>query len=454
MISHKKIAIFGFAKEGVSSANYFGHNNKIFILDDREKNQIEKKYFRKLKVDTAGFYFGKNFPSHLDFDYVVRSPAVRLDNKIIQNLVASGAVLTSPTKIFFDECPCEIIGVTGTKGKGTTSTLIYEMLASQFSDVYLAGNIGTPALEILPKLKKESLVVLELSSFQLIDLKKSPHIAVILMVTSEHLDWHDDRQDYLKAKESIVAYQKKDDFAVVNLDFEGSRYYAQKAGGKVFYFSLKAKTNGVYLEKDKIISEIKKREQICLTHQILLPGKHNLQNVLAACNVAKIKSIKNENITKVLATFKGLSHRLQLVAKINGVFFINDSCSTIPETTMTALDAFENNKILILGGSSKNSNFSGLAKKILSDQRLKAIILIGQEASRIKSTIRKFGKFSGKIIEGAKNMPQIIKSARKIAKRGDLVILSPGCASFDMFKDYEDRGNQFIRAVKSQRVLK
>lgn len=449
MITNKKIVVFGFGKEGLASANYLGKNNKISVIDEKSRHQIDKDFFKKLKVQNVDFYFSGHLPCDLRFDYIVRSPGVKPDNTIIKLLTNNGAILTSATKIFFDDCPAKIIGVTGTKGKGTTATLIYEMLKNQIDNVFLAGNIGTPAIEILPKVNQESIVILELSSFQLIDLKKSPQIAVILMITSEHLDWHQDTRQYRRAKESIVSFQNENDFVIINQDFKVSGNFAQKTKAKVYFISTKQKTNGIYLEGDSILSEIGKQEEICKTSQVLLPGVHNLQNVLAACAAAKIYNIKTKNIAVVLKTFKGLVHRLQLVREFKNIKFYNDSFSTIPETTVAAIEAFRQSKILILGGSSKNSDFSLLAQKIVKDKSIKAIILVGKEAVRIKKAITNAGGTGTKIIEGAKNMHQIVSRAYKEAKAQDVVVLSPACASLDMFKNYQDRGMQFIEEVKS-----
>ncbi|MBI2598979.1 UDP-N-acetylmuramoyl-L-alanine--D-glutamate ligase [Candidatus Curtissbacteria bacterium] len=352
--------------------------------------------------------------------------------------------------IFFDLCPCPIIAVTGTKGKGTTATLIYKMLKTQYKDVFLAGNIGTPALEILPKLKKTSLAILELSSFQLIDLKKSPHIAVVLMVTSEHLDWHRDQSEYKSSKMSIVKFQKKNDFAVVNQDFENSRSFRVKTPAKVLFFSAQKEANGAYLKDNKIICLVDGPETIASINDVLLPGRHNLQNVLAATVVAKLQKVKAENIAKVIKTFKGLVHRLQLVRTIDGVKYYNDSFSTTPETSIAAIRSFPRNpKILILGGSSKNSDFQPLAREIVGDKTVKAIVLIGEEAKRMGDALAKSGPFTGPIMEGAKNMRQVVSAAQKLAKAGDIVLLSPACASFGMFKNYQDRGEQFTQEVNS-----
>lgn len=447
MDNRKNICIFGFGKEGISAANYFGDNAHISIIDDKSQDEIPKENFKKLKTKDARFYYGENYPKEQKFDLLVRSPGFRPDHPKITHFTNQGFLLTSPTNIFFENCPGTVIGVTGTKGKGTTSTLIYEFLKTQNANIFLAGNIGDPMLEILPKIKKNSLVVLELSSFQLIDLKTSPHLAVVLMVTSEHLNWHISQNEYVKSKESIVSYQAQKDFAIINYDFEQSKLYAQKTKAKVRYFSTKVSANGVYTKEGYIYSQIGKLEKVCQTKQILLPGEHNLQNVCAAVAVAKILKIKNSNIVKVLTTFRGLTHRLQLVNEINGVKYYNDSYSTVPETSIAAINALNDPKILILGGSSKKSDFKKLAEQIIQSKSIKALILIGEERAIIKKAINTKGKFYGRIIEGLKTMKQIVKTAAEIASYGDIVLLSPACASFDMFKNYEDRGQQFTSEV-------
>ena len=447
MIIKKNIAIFGFGSEGVSAANFLGRSNRISIFDDKDKESIDQSAFKKLKIKNAKFYFSGKRPKDEKFKMCIRSPGVRPHHPNIEFYKKKGAKLTSPTNIFFENCPAKIIGVTGTKGKGTTSTLIYEIVRKENKNVFLAGNIGTPALEILPKLNKNSIVILELSSFQLTDLKYSPHIAVVLMITSEHLDWHKDQVEYQQAKESIVKFQTSRDFAVINEDFEVSKQLAKLTKAKIYLFSTHDKTNGVFMENGEIISNIYGREELINTNKILLAGEHNLQNVCAAALVSKILNISNQSISNVLLTFKGLKHRLQLVKEVKGVKYYNDSYSTIPETTIAAIEALTGPKILILGGSSKKSDFAVLSKEIVSDKKIKALILIGKEAQRIKKSLQAAGGFQGKLIENLSNMKDIVKTADNIAQKGDSVILSPACASFDMFANYEDRGQQFTGIV-------
>lgn len=447
MTKGKKIAIFGLGVEGASAANFFGKDNEVTIIDQKSKSELAE--FTKAVSAKNIIYQQDNIPKNISFDLIIRSPGIRPDHPLILDFVKNGAELTSCTKLFFDICPSKIIGVTGTKGKGTTSTLIYEMLKADGRDVHLAGNIGTPALDILPKLGKESIVVLELSSFQLMDLTKSPHIAVVLMVTSEHLDWHKTKGEYKTAKRPIVKFQSKSDFAIINQDHQNSRSFAKETRAKVYFLSTKTESNGVYAEDEFIYSKIGQKEQIAKTKDVLLPGRHNLENISAAIAVAKILNVSNQNIRKVLKSFKGLKHRLQLVRVLDGVKYYNDSFSTTPETTIAAIGAFTSPKILIAGGSSKNSDFDQLGKKIQTDKSIKTLILIGQESSKIEKAILKSGKPSCKIIKGLDNMQKIAQEAKKQSESGDVVILSPACASFDMFKNYKDRGEQFIKEVNN-----
>lgn len=447
MFFGKKILIIGAGREGISAANYLGSSCEVSLFDDKKESELDKSEFKKLKSKPKLFF--SDLPEKEKFNYVVRSPGVRPNHPVIRKLIKKGSQLTTPTNIFFELCPCPVIGVTGTKGKGTASTLIYEMLKSQNENVFLAGNIGIPALDILPQVNKNSTVILELSSFQLIDLKISPHIAVVLMITQEHLDWHLDARDYREAKKSIVKYQNENDFAFINKDYEQSLKFAKQTKGEIFFISTKTKTNGAYLENGEIKCEIVQKEAICKIADVLLPGKHNLENVLAAVAVAKLEGIPSPNIKNVLISFKGLKHRLELVKAVGGVKYFNDSYSTIPETAIAAISAFPKiPKILILGGSSKKSDFSSLSRIIIKDTSIKKLILIGEEADKIKSAIASLGKFKGEIAQNLKNMNEIVTEAGKWAKRGEVVIFSPACASFDMFKNYQDRGDQFVKAVE------
>ena len=430
----KKIAIMGSGVEGQSSAKYLKkHGADVTVLD---------------KIQ------GDDYLSDLDkYDLVVRSPGIK--PSAIQNSINNKqkSIITSQTELFLELCPCKIIGVTGTKGKGTTSSLIYEMLKKQGFDAYLGGNIGVPPFEFLDNLNVHSVVVLELSSFQLMDVKKSPYIAVMLMITSEHLDYHKDVNEYVDAKRNILKFQTSEDYAILNRDYVASNESNIHTNAKVFYVSTeRSGYEGCFIKDNAVfLSQNGKEEKIIDISEILLPGKHNLENISAAIMAAALLGVSRENIVSVLKTFKGLEHRLELVATVNGVKYYDDSFSTTPETAIAAINAFKNPEILILGGSSKNSDFKTLGEVISNSQNIKAIIGVGKEWERIKSRIIHSTSSGQKskimIIEGAKNMEQIVKAAYKIAAPDDVVLLTPACASFDMFKNYKDRGEQFKNEV-------
>lgn len=439
---NKKIAVIGEGLEGKSSAEFLRKQGaEVTILD--QKPHVAKALRGKQGKTIAGKGYLKNLDQ---YDMVVRSPGVRLD--LIEKHVSRDKI-TSQTKLFFDLCPAPIIGITGTKGKGTTASLIYEMLKAEGRDVYLGGNIGVPPLEFLEKLNSKSWVVLELSSFQLLDLTRSPHIAVVLMVTSEHLDYHKDIHEYIEAKRNILKHQSKSDFAIINRDYPASNESDIKTEGKIYFISREREVEeGCFALGNQVILRANSNSiPVIDTKELLLRGDHNHENVCAAVMAAYLAGVRVGTITSVLKHFKGLEHRLELVETINGVEYYNDSFSTTPETAIAAIEAFKNPEILMLGGSSKNSDFTELGSIISSRDNIKAIIVIGAEWQRIKERIKNY-ESRIMVVEGADTMEKMVLAASKIAVPGDVVLLSPACASFDKFKNYKDRGEQFKEEVK------
>lgn len=430
---NKKAAVLGLGIEGRDVINFLlGRGAKITLFDRKEEKDLD---FTGLEKDKIKIVAGENYLSGglNGFDYIVRSPGVYRYIPEIVEAEKSGTIVTSSIKIFFEACPCQIIGVTGTKGKGTTSTLIYEIFKADGRDIYLSGNIGKPSLELLPKLNKDSWVVLELSSFQLIDMEVSPFVAVVLNITEDHLDWHKDRLEYVEAKKNIVKYQSASDWALLNEEYTDSRSFAESTKGKVVYFS-KKKLEQKYKEK------------------LLLRGEHNLENIAAAVEVGKILGIDESKILETVRQFKGLEHRLELVDTINGVSFYNDSFATGPQPTIAAINSFSEPETLILGGSDKGLDYKELGNVISNKTNVKNVILIGQIRNQIKAN------FQGGTLQndlrfmiydlGSPTMKEIVKKAFEITPKGGVVILSPAAASFDMFKNYKDRGNQFKNAIK------
>lgn len=443
--------------EGVAAAHFLVKEGaSVTLLEAKTEAEADKTLYAALrKMGVSDFIFGENYLRNLSqFDILVRSPGVRRNQRLLDEAAANGVKITSPTQLFFEACPCKIIGVTGTKGKGTTSTLIYEMLKQAGKDAYLGGNIGLPPLVFLDQLTPESLVVLELSSFQLQDLHSSPHIGVMLMVTSEHLDYHRDLAEYIDAKRNILRFQSEKDFAVLNRDYVASNESDIYTKAHIYQVSLERECEeGCFIKGGKVVLRIKNDESRIMNQEIidvkdiLLPGKHNLENVCAAVMAAALAGVSKDIIATVLRTFKGLEHRLELVGEIKGVKYYDDSFSTTPETAIAAIKSFTKPEILILGGSSKGSDFTQLGLTIARASNIKAIIGIGAEWSRIKSEIRN-PKSEIPLIEGAMDMETIVRAAIKIAAPGDVVLLTPACASFDMFKNYKERGELFKEQVK------
>jgi UDP-N-acetylmuramoylalanine--D-glutamate ligase len=446
----KKIGILGCDIEGKATLSFLVQNGfEVCVLDRANEAEFLKKNpdFRNGDID---LFLGADYLSHLDkVDVVFRTPGIPILLPELQEAIRKGVVVTSQIELFFELCPSQIIGVTGTKGKGTTSSLIYEMLKKNGDDVYLGGNIGNPAISFVDKLSKTSKVVLELSSFQLQSLRISPQIAVVLNVTQDHLDYHRDIDEYREAKKNIIKYQAAADFAVMNADYESTIKFSKETKAKILFYSKEKAVNGCYIDKDDRIVLVTEEgeKEVARVADLLLRGRHNLENVTAAILAAHIAGVSMDSIRKSVLSFKGLEHRLELVSEIEGIKYYNDSFSTTPETAIAAISSFKEPIVLILGGSSKGSDYSALGKAIeLSN--VKAIIFIGNTAREISHKIST--KYKGERVFGLKTMEEMVSKANELAKEGDVVLLSPACASFGLFENYKDRGNQFKKIINSK----
>ena len=428
-----KVAILGYDVEGRVNYDYFaGQGHELTILD--RKTDIEVP-------EGADSVLGDNYLDNLDrFDLIVRTAGLP-PAKILEPNPGVADKITSHINEFFRATPTRnIIGVTGTKGKGTTSTLIAKMLEADGKTVRLGGNIGTPPLSFLDELDKNSWVVLELSSFQLIDLKTSPHIAVCLMVTPEHLDWHADTDEYFIAKSQLFSHQTAEDIAIYYAKNETSKKIASTSPGwKLPYMEFP----GATVDGGNIVVD---NQVICSTDEVRLPGKHNWQNICAALTAVWKISQNAEAFRSVITNFAGLPHRLELVREVDGVRYYDDSFGTTPETATVAIEAFDAPKIVILGGRPKGAPFDGLAEAVAKNN-IKQVIAIGEAGPEITQVLNEKGY--DKVVEGGKSMEEVVRQAHDLAKSGDVVLLSPACASFDMFKDYKDRGEQFSSAVQA-----
>ena len=449
----KKVAILGLGIEGLSSLRFFKENgSEVDVKEKKEESEIDQEVLEKARNYTSDFKFGLDYLQNLlVYDIVVRSPSLRPDTPQLLEVSHNGVIITSNTKIFFDLCVGKIIGITCTKGKGTTTALIGEMLKKSGFRAFVGGNIGRPPLDFVHEIGVNNWAVLEMSSFQLIDMEKSPHVAVVLMVTSEHLEWHKDTTEYIEAKMNIVSHQEAQDFSVINVDYQGSSSFSDQTEAEKLFVSIhKEQDSGVYLKNEVITRTLSgKTEPILPVGEIFLRGRHNIENISAAAAASSVIGVRVEDIAKVAREFKGLPHRLEFIVEVSGVKYYNDSFSTTPETAIAALKSFTEPLILILGGSDKGSNYSELGKLINEVDNIKEIILIGDTADKIEEYIDLKGKYKSKVTKELRTMSEIVSKAKETAKSGDVVLLSPASASFGLFKNYKDRGEQFSQAVRS-----
>lgn len=409
-----KVAIAGYGLEGQSSYRYYHQKGEeVTIVTD------------KVSPDFAVPEGAKSIIKHnvfddiLDFDLVLRSPPLQPSH------IKTTGKIWSATNEFFAHCPAPIIGVTGTKGKGTTSSFVASILRAAGMTVHLVGNIGTPALDVLPSIRSDDVVVFELSSFQLWDLEKSPHIAIVLPIEADHLDIHASFDEYVQAKAQIVCYQMPEDVVVYHEDNQFSRSIGEQspAGKKVTY----------PIPIPKAYKEA-----------VRLPGAHNVENATAAIVAASfLTNLSSDVIIKGLGAFTGLPHRLKFVADKNGVKYYDDSIATTPGSAIAAINSFSEPKILILGGHEKGGDYT----ELLNDcSRLNVrVIAYGANRDALKELCDHHG-VSCDTVDGF--MEAVVSHAAKSASPGDVVILSPAAASFDMFKNYIERGEKFIHAVK------
>jgi UDP-N-acetylmuramoylalanine--D-glutamate ligase len=406
-----KIAIVGYGVEGHSSFEYFskdGHD--LTIVDQNFIKNIPKE---------ADYITGDNvFDKLIDFDLIIRSPGIS------PHRLPYGEKVWSATNEFFAKCPAPIIGVTGTKGKGTTCSLITSILRAAGCTVHLVGNIGTPALQELPKIRPDDIVVFELSSFQLWDLQRSPHVAVVLMIESDHMNVHKDMDDYVAAKSNITTNQTVDDTIIFNRNNQLSKQIAAASKGKK-------------VEYPFAIDEF--------TASIKLPGAHNQENAAAAIAAVREFGVGDDAIRQGLSAFDGLPHRLEKVRELDGVTFYNDSFSSAPSATVAAVKSFTQPEIIIVGGTDKGADFSELHTALQEAPNVKKVILIGEIRHKLAGILHDINYE----ISDVRTMAEVVNVARSYTTSGDVVILSPACASFDMFKSFYDRGDQFREIVKS-----
>lgn len=451
-LQKSRVAIIGLGVSNIPLLDYMHNlNANVTVFDDREIEKISQEILDKVKDYHFDFSYGKDSLSKLNgFNIIFRAPSCMPTREELKKESDKGAIVTTEIEMLIKLFPGKVIGVTGSDGKTTTTTLIYEILKNNGYNCYLGGNIGIPLFTKLNEMKPEDIVVLELSSFQLMGMEVSPDISVITNVTPNHLNIHKDYEEYIDAKKNIFKYQNKDGIVVLNNDNEITKACKNEAEGKVILFSSKEKLeDGIILDNDIIkICQDKLRRHILNTNDVILRGKHNYENACAAI-AATLSFVEPEKAAKVIKEFKGVEHRLELVREINGVKWYNDSIGSSPTRTIAGLNSFEERITLIAGGYDKNLDYTPLAIPIL--EKVDNLILIGQTAGKIFEAVKIESDKQNKNMNicMCETLEDAILTAKKETKQGNIVLLSPASASFDMFKDFADRGNKFKDLVNN-----
>ena len=440
-LKNANIAILGLGVSNIPLLEYlYELGGKVTIFNTKP---LEDELINKLNNYNYKYYIGENALENLvGFDMIFRSPSILPTRKEIELAKSNGATITSEVKEVLNLCPCKVIGITGSDGKTTTTTLINEILKENGYTTYLGGNIGTPIFTKVKDMKEEDIVVLELSSFQLMDFDRSPDISVITNISENHLDIHKDYDEYIGSKKNIFKHQNNEGILVTNIDNEITSKFEHV--GEIRYFSRNQKLdNGFYTDgkyiyyNDKIIID---------TKDIKIRGIHNYENICTALS-AIIDFVDLEKSIETIKNFAGVEHRLEFVREIDGVKWYNDSVSSSPTRAIAGLYSYDEDIVLIAGGYDKNLDYSPIAKPILD--KVTKLILLGDTKEKIYEAVTSLNKVINKDIEIflCNSLEEAIKKAKEVSIKNEVVLFSPASASFDMFKNFADRGIKFKELV-------
>ncbi len=450
-IKNKKVAVIGIGISNTPLIRYLSELGVDITAFDRSDKKELEDILEKLRGLDIKFSLGEKYLDNLKgFDIIFKTPGMRYDVPELIRAKEEGANVTSEMEVFFELCPAQIFAVTGSDGKTTTTTLIHSILKAGGHKCWLGGNIGIPLLSSIDEIQPSDKVVLELSSFQLHTMQQSPHIAVITNITPNHLDVHKSFDEYVDAKKNIFRSQTDNDILVLNFDNEIAKKCANDAKSNVRYFSRTSEVKeGAFIRDDRIIFKKDGKEtEVLFIDDILLPGVHNQENYLAA-TAAVMDYVNPDSIAQIASELNGVEHRMEFVREHKGVKYYNDSIGSSPTRTMAGLNTLEQKVILIAGGKDKNLDYTELGLLIV--EKVKHLVLIGQTASKIEQAtlqaITKTGKGRGIQILKSDALPEAVYKATSKAEVGDIVVLSPASSSFDMFKNFEERGNLFKRIV-------
>ena len=440
LVDGQRALVIGLAREGVDLTRFLTrHGASVVVTDQKPADQLQDA-IRELETTSATYRLGGHDVADVNnVDVVYASPGVPPEHELLRAARERGVRLSSLVELFFDLCPAPIVGVTGSAGKSTTTSLLGEMFVAARRDVFVGGNIGRPLLGKLEEMTTSSWVVMELSSFQLEPLQVSPRVAVVTNVTPNHLDRHPTMEAYWAAKRQILEHQAPADWAELNADDAWSLRYRPR--GRVLRFSLEGVVEGAYLAGQRLMLL---GEPLVDVPDVPLRGRHNIANVLAASAAAHAAGIGREAMAAAIRTFQGVAHRLQTVAERDGVRFVDDSIATAPERSIAALEAYDEPLVLIAGGRDKHLPMDTWAGLIV--RRAKHVVLLGEMSDLVAEAIR-VADPTYTTISKASSMDDAVAQATRVAGTGNVVLLSPGGTSYDMYRDFEERGRDFARAV-------
>ncbi|HWO95084.1 MAG TPA: UDP-N-acetylmuramoyl-L-alanine--D-glutamate ligase [Bacillus sp. (in: firmicutes)] len=437
---NKNVLILGLAKSGSAAAKLVHELGANVTVND-QKPYEENEAARQLEKNGIKVVCGSHPLELLEgIHVIIKNPGIPYSNPLLAEAAKRDIPIITEVELAFQISKAPFIGITGSNGKTTTTTLVFKMLEEGRKNPLIAGNIGTVACEVAQSAEADQVIVTELSSFQLMGIKSfQPKIAALLNLFEAHLDYHGTKEEYAKAKANIFKNQTEDDYAVVNADDELVMELAGQYKGTIIPFSsTKSLSVGACVKNGHVCFN---DEPVMRVEEIVLPGKHNLENILAAIAIVKLQGTSNEAIHKVLTTFTGVKHRVQFVDEVNGRKFYNDSKATNILATKVALSAFSQPLILLAGGLDRGNEFDSL---ISSFKGVKAVITFGQTAGKIERAAAKAGI---QFIKRVDNVEQAVPAAYELSEAGDVILLSPACASWDQFKTFEERGDMFIQAV-------
>lgn len=450
-MKQKKVAFIGVGVTNTDIIRLFLKKGiKVTLLDRKNEEQLGELY-NELKEKGVEFRLGDSYLETLsDFDVVFRSPGMYFNHPKLVEARRNGVAVTTEMEVFFELCPCKIYAVTGSDGKTTTTSVIAEFLKEEGMTVHKGGNIGRALLPVIEDIKETDVAVVELSSFQLLSMRQSPDVAVITNIAPNHLDVHGTMDEYIEAKVNLIAHQNAFSKTVLNLDNVLTDNLSSKVRGTLVKFSRNAvPERGAFLREDGMLCYTDNGEVTSVVHMddIRIPGMHNVENYLTAIS-AVWGEVSMETIADVAKNFGGVEHRIEFVRELDGVKWYNDSIATSPSRVLAGLNAFDQKLIVIMGGYDKKIPFEPMADTVC--EKVKVMILMGVTAPKIESavTMCESYKYGSPVIIHADSMEDAVKKAQDIAEKGDVVTLSPACASFDLYPNFEVRGNHYKRLVK------